>query len=130
MGACLPFELCSKAPAQGVFALPVSVISGRAAGVCKPGRPLLRACAYLSACVLDLGSCGIPGETAEKTSRSEELNPGRSGAGKSVRRNLVIRITTARGNRQHYQEWPQTNRELAAGKFQGKSTAGQEKWCD
>lgn len=98
--------------------------------MCKPGRPVLRVCAYLSACVLDLGSCDTPGETAEKTSRSKELQLGRPGAGKSVRRNLVIRITTARGNHQHYQEWLQTNRELAAGGFQEKSTAGQEKWCD
>ena len=96
----------------------------------KLGRPVLQVRAYLSARVLDVHSHDLPGETAEKTWRNKELKLGRSGVGKSVRRNLVVRITTTQGNHQRYQEWPQTNWEPAAGKLQEKTTAGQEKWCN
>lgn len=95
----------------------------------KPGRPVLQVYAYLSAHVLDIHSIELPGETAEKTLKSEELKLGRSWLRKSGRRDLVIRITSTQGNHQRYQEWPQTNWEPAAGELQEKTTAGQEKWC-
>lgn len=126
---CLPFKLHSRSPPED-SALPVSVTSKWAAGAWKPGRLVLQVCAYLSARVLNLHSSKLPGETAEKTLRSKELKLGRSGVGKSVRRNLVIRITTTQSNHQCYQEWPQTNCEPAARKLQEKTTAGQEKWCN
>lgn len=113
---CLPaFQITLQVPAWGLFALPVSVICGWVAGAWKPGRPVLQVCAYLSARVLDIHSRNLPGETAEETLRSKEFEAGRSLVGKSVRRNLVIRITTTQGNHQHYQEWPQTgNRQQAS----------------
>ena len=80
--------------------------------------------------MLNIHSRSLPGEVAEKTLRSKDLKLGRSEVGKSVRRNLVIRITTTQGNHQRYQEWPQTNWEPAASEFQERTTAGQEKWCD
>lgn len=92
---CLPFKFHCRSPPEDSLLLPC-LCHQQVSSWCVEARRT-RFTSVLLTCQLtcwDLHSSDCPEETAEKTLGSKELKPGRSGVGKSARRNLSIKITT------------------------------------
>lgn len=121
--ACLSNYTAKSLPKDSLLCLSLSL---RVSSWCVEARQtrFTSVCLPASSCV---GHILTPSPWGDSW---EEVKLSTSGKGKSVRRNLVIRITTTQGNHQGYQKRSQTSWELAVGELQEETTAGQEKWSN
>lgn len=121
---CLPLKLhCKSPPKDSLLCLSLSL---QVSSWCVEARQTR----FTSVCLPAISCVGCILTPSPWGDSWEEVKLSTSGIGKSVRRNLVIRITIVQGNYQRYQGQPQTSWELAVGELQEKTTAGQEEWCN